>query len=96
MDKLKTPEMDELFKAILKLKNLDECYDFFKDLCTVKELLDLSQRLKVAKMLDEKKNYQEIAKETGMSSATISRVSRCLEYGNSGYKTIIQRLKEDL
>ena len=94
MDKLKTPEIDELFRGILSLQSIDECYDFFKDLCTVKEIIDMSQRLKVAKMLNEKIAYQEIVEKTGISSATISRVSRCLEYGNGGYKSVISKLNE--
>lgn len=92
MDKLKTKEIEDLFNAVLSLQNQEECYAFFQDLCTVKEIIDMSQRLKVAKMLNEKKPYQEIEKKTGISSATISRVSRSLEYGNSGYKMIIERL----
>ena len=82
MQKLHTKEVDALFEAILTLKNLDECYKFFEDACTVKEILDVAQRLKAAKMLKDKESYVTIAKETGMSTATISRVNKCLEYGN--------------
>ena len=95
MDKLRTKENDELFRAILQLKSVDECYDFFEDLCTVTEILAMSQRLGVAKLLDEKKSYVEISKETGASAATISRVAKCLSYGNDGYRLILGRLEEN-
>jgi TrpR-related protein YerC/YecD len=94
MNKLHTKDVDALFEAILSLKTLDECYDFFEDACTVKEILDIAQRLKAAKMLSGGSNYLEVCAETGMSSATISRVSRCLEYGTGGYATVIERTKE--
>ena len=91
MDKLHTPQVDELFEAILSLKSVEECYSFFEDACTVKEILDIAQRLKTAKMLSDGSNYQEINKETGCSTATISRVRRCLEYGTGGYRTVLDR-----
>lgn len=94
MDKLHTPQVDELFEAILSLKDTDECYRFFEDVCTVKEIMDIAQRLKTAKMLSEGANYQEINKETGCSTATISRVRRCLEYGAGGYRTVLARVSE--
>ncbi len=94
MKKFHTKELDELFEAILALNSREECYLFFEDICTIKELRDISQRLKTAKMLSDGANYAEIGKETGMSTATISRVSKCLEYGEGGYRTIIDRLKE--
>ena len=94
MDKLHTPQVDELFEAILSLRSTDECYRFFEDVCTVKEILDIAQRLKTAKMLSEGANYQEINKETGCSTATISRVRRCLEYGAGGYRTVLSRVSE--
>lgn len=94
MEKLHTKEVDALFEAILSLKTLDECYKFFEDACTIKEILDIAQRLKAAKMLRGGKNYMEVCAETGMSSATISRVSRCLEYGSGGYDLAITRLEE--
>lgn len=94
MEKLHTKEVDALFEAILSLKTLDECYKFFEDACTIKEILDIAQRLKAAKMLRGGKNYMEVCAETGMSSATISRVSRCLEYGTGGYDLAITRLEE--
>ena len=95
MNKLHTPEVDELFKAIRMLKTEEECYMFFEDACTVKEIMDIAQRLKAAKMLKEGKNYTEVSSETGMSSATISRVNKCLEYGNGGYNLIIERLNKE-
>ena len=94
MEKLHTKEVDALFEAILSLKTLDECYKFFEDACTIKEILDIAQRLKAAKMLRNGNNYMEVCAETGMSSATISRVSRCLEYGAGGYDLAITRIKE--
>ena len=94
MDKLHTPQVDELFEAILSLKSTEECYRFFEDVCTVKEIMDIAQRLKTAKMLSDGANYQEINKETGCSTATISRVRRCLEYGAGGYRTVLARVSE--
>lgn len=94
MKKLHTKEVDALFEAILSLKNLDECYKFFEDACTIKEILDIAQRLEAAKMLRSGSNYFEVCSELGMSSATISRVSRCLEYGAGGYELVIERLEE--
>ena len=94
MEKLHTKDVDTLFKAILTLKDLDECYKFFEDVCTIKEILDISQRLKAARMLKSGSNYLEVCAETGMSSATISRVSRCIEYGAGGYEIVIDRLNE--
>ncbi|MBQ9104038.1 MAG: helix-turn-helix domain-containing protein [Clostridia bacterium] len=78
-----------LFDAVLKLKTVEDCQKFFEDVCTIKELEDVSQRLEVAKLLSEGKNYQEVAKATGASTATISRVSKCLNYGEGGYKLVI-------
>ncbi len=92
-DKLKDAHMDELFKAILSLKTMDECYRFFDDLCTIAELKAMEQRFQVAKMLDSRLVYSEIASETGASTATISRVSRALNYGSDGYKLILERLR---
>ena len=93
-EKLKSREMDELFDAVLLLKNKQECYAFFEDLCTISELKLMAQRLKVAKMLEKGHAYSEIVKESGASTATISRVNRCLVYGNDGYKTVLNRLKK--
>lgn len=85
--------MDNLFAAILCLKTKKDCARFFEDLCTISELKSMSQRLEVALMLDEKSVYTDIAAKTGASTATISRVNRCLHYGSDGYKTVIQRMK---
>ena len=90
--KIKTDAVDQLFDAILCLKSLDECYNFFEDLCTVNELLSLSQRFEVASMLRNKNTYLEIAEKTGASTATISRVNRALNNGNDGYDMILERL----
>ncbi|MBM7616014.1 YerC/YecD family TrpR-related protein [Alkaliphilus hydrothermalis] len=84
---------DELFEAILQLKDIEECYQFFEDICTIKELQSISQRLQVAKLLKKGKTYIEIEKETGASTATISRVNRCLHYGSDGYKLAMERLE---
>lgn len=94
--KLKTEAVDSLFRAILTLQNVEECYTFFEDACTVNELLSLSQRFEVARMLREKKTYLEIAEQTGASTATISRVNRSLNYGNDGYDLVLERLKDNL
>jgi TrpR family protein YerC/YecD len=91
-NKIRTDAVDHLFDAILALKNKEEFYIFFEDVCTVNELLSLSQRYEVAKMLREKKTYLEIAEETGASTATISRVNRSLNYGNDGYDLVFNRL----
>lgn len=91
MKPLHNPDVDALFEAILSLESPEECYAFFEDVCTVKEILDISQRLKAARMLASGSNYADISRETGMSTATISRVSKCLEYGAGGYKTVLDR-----
>lgn len=93
--KIKTEAVDHLFQAILTLKNAEECYTFFEDVCTVNELLSLSQRYEVAKMLREEKTYLEIASRTGASTATISRVNRSLNYGNDGYDMVFARVQDD-
>ena len=90
--KLKTEAVDHLFQAVLTLKDINECYSFFEDVCTVNELLSLSQRYEVARMLRQKKTYLEIAEKTGASTATISRVNRSLNYGNDGYDMVFDRL----
>ena len=92
--KLKTDAVDRLFDAVLCLKTREECYNFFEDLCTVNELLSLSQRFDVAAMLKNGRTYLEIAEKTGASTATISRVNRSLNYGNDGYDMILERLKQ--
>lgn len=92
---LKSEPVDHLFEAILTLQSKEECYSFFEDLCTVNELLSLSQRFEVAAMLKEHKTYLEIAEKTGASTATISRVNRSLTYGNDGYEMVFSRMKEE-
>lgn len=91
-DKLKDVNIDFLFRAILSLKDESECYSFFEDLCTVPELKAMSQRLQVAKMLEEHKVYSDIVSQTGASTATISRVNRSLNYGSDGYEIVFKRL----
>ncbi len=91
--KIKNEAVDSLFDAILCLKTREECYSFFEDLCTVNELLSLSQRFEVAAMLKKHKTYLEIAEKTGASTATISRVNRSLNYGNDGYDMVFNRLE---
>ena len=91
--KIKTEAVDNLFEGILSLKSKEECYIFFEDICTINELLSLSQRFEVAKMLREQKTYLEIAEKTGASTATISRVNRSLNYGNVGYDRVFDRIE---
>lgn len=93
--KLNDKKIDRLFEAVLKLENEDECYRFFEDLCTVAELKSLAQRLQVAEMINKNLSYNSIAEESGASTATISRVKKCLNYGADGYKLIIKKLSEE-
>lgn len=93
--KIKNDAVDSLFQAILTLKSVEECYTFFEDACTIKELLSLAQRFEVAQMLREKRTYLEIAEKTGASTATISRVNRCLNYGSDGYNLVLNRMEKD-
>ena len=95
MSTLHNESTDRLFKVIMNLETLDECYDFFSDVCTVKEILDMSQRLDTAFLLESGASYQEITKEIGISTATIGRVSRCLNYGSGGYKRAIEKEKNE-
>lgn len=92
--KIKNEHIDTLFKAVMELESTEECYMFFEDICTVSELNAIAQRLEVAKMLRNKQTYSEISEETGASAATISRVSRCLNYGADGYNLILERMTE--
>lgn len=92
-ERLKDKFTDQLFKAILLLEDEEECYRFFEDICTVNELKSIAQRLEVAKMLKEGATYEEIASKTGASTATISRVKRCLNYGADGYQMVLERLE---
>ncbi|MCR5388827.1 MAG: TrpR YerC/YecD [Lachnospiraceae bacterium] len=89
-----TDAVNHLFEAVLTLENVDECYTFFEDVCTVNEILALSQRFEVAKMLREKRTYLDIAEETGASTATISRVNRSLNYGSDGYEMVFNRMND--
>ena len=93
--KIESKSTDFLFKAILTLKTIEECYDFFEDLCTVPEIKAMSQRLVVAHMLSEKRVYSDVVSETGASTATISRVNRSLHYGCDGYELVFARLAEE-
>ena len=90
----KEPQTDALFRSILALESVEECYQYFEDLCTMKEIRDLSQRLEVAKLLDSGSSYQKAGEITGASSATIGRVKRCLNYGSGGYRLLLDRMKE--
>ena len=92
---IRTDAVKDLFEAILTLENVEECFDFFEDVCTVNEVLSIAQRFAVAKMLKENNTYLEVAKETGASTATISRVNRSLNYGNDGYEMVFSRLNKD-
>ena len=92
--RFKSQVMDEFFEAILLLKNQEECYRFFEDVCTINELRAMTQRMQVAKLLAEKKTYREIEEITKPSTATISRINRCLVYGAGGYELVIDRLKD--
>ncbi|SHF10356.1 YerC/YecD family TrpR-related protein [Clostridium fallax] len=90
--KLESKDMDFLFEAILSLKNKEECYKFFDDICTINEIKALEQRLQVAKMLKQRRTYLDIASTTGASTATISRINRCLNYGSDGYNLVFDRI----
>ncbi len=94
-EKGKAEDFEFLYRAVLKLKNVDECDSFFKDLCTMQELISIAQRLRVAKLLSEKKIYNDIVNETGASTATISRVNRTMNFGNDGYTMVFDRMSAD-
>ncbi|WP_284141367.1 MULTISPECIES: YerC/YecD family TrpR-related protein [unclassified Virgibacillus] len=94
IDKLRGEQLDQLFDAILSLKDREECYRFFDDIATMSEIHSISQRLQVAKMLTEGQTYSVIEKETKASTATISRVRRCINYGSDGYKMVLDRMKK--
>ncbi|HHV38861.1 MAG TPA: TrpR-like protein YerC/YecD [Tepidimicrobium sp.] len=89
---IKDEQIDRLFEGILKLRTIEECYRFFEDICTVKEIKSMAQRLEIAGLLADNKTYSEIEKETGVSTATISRINRALNYGADGYRIILERL----
>lgn len=90
--KIKSEQADSFFEAVLLLENMEECYRFFEDVCTIKEMQAITQRLEVAKLLKVKKTYNEIEAETGASTATISRINRSLNYGSNGYDLILKKL----
>lgn len=96
IDKIRSEQTDQLFKAILELKDLEECYSFFDDLSTMSEVQSMTQRLEVAHALRQKKTYDRIQSETGASTATISRVRRCVDYGSGGYNMVLNRLYPEL
>lgn len=93
-EKLRDHLHDQLFRAILELKSVEECYEFFEDLCTIQEMKAISARLEVARMLKADDIYEDIVKKTGASTATISRIKRCLVYGSGGYEKILSRMAE--
>ena len=95
MSPFNTPSIERLFAAILQLKNEEECRQFLEDICTIKEVQDMAQRLEAAILLDQGEAYQAISDQVGISTATISRVSRCLNYGAGGYRQVIDRMKEE-
>lgn len=92
MNNFNSKSIDILFRSILNLETVEECYKYFEDLCTVKELQDMAQRLETAMLLDRGENYQNIAESVGISTATIGRVSKCLKYGSGGYRAAIDKL----
>lgn len=94
-EKIKSPAVDELFQAILSLRDLDECYRFFEDVATIPEIKALAQRLQVAKLISEDETYTVISQKTGASTATISRVKSFILYGSDGYSMVLERLKGD-
>lgn len=95
MNKIESQGLDRLFEGVLKLETKEECYAFFEDICTVTEILALKQRFEVASLLDQGLLYSDIVAKTGASTATISRVNKCLEYGKDGYKLILERLSSN-
>jgi len=92
MQKIRSESVDRLFRTILNLETVEECYEYFEDICTIKEILDMSQRLDTAILLSKGLSYQKIAEEVDVSSATICRVSKCLNYGSGGYRKAIEKL----
>lgn len=92
MKKLRNASLDRLFQTILNLETIDECYDYFEDICTIKEIEDMAQRLDTAILLSEGMSYQKITEKVNVSTATIGRVSKCLNYGSGGYKNAIEKL----
>ena len=95
MHKLRCESVDRLFQTFLNLKTLEDCYEYFEDICTIKEILDMSQRLDTAILLSQGYSYQKITDQVAVSSATIGRVSKCLNYGTGGYKKAIEQLQKE-
>ena len=95
MTKLHNSSMDRLFQSILNLDSIEECYSYFEDLCTVKELQDMAQRLDTAALLAEGCSYQQICEQVGVSTATVGRVSKCLNYGSGGYRAALNKLSQE-
>lgn len=95
MDKKMPPETKRLFQALLSLQNEEECEAFLRDLCTMKELADMAQRLEAAEMLLQGNTYEQIVKSVRISTATISRINQCIQYGSGGYRTVVSRLQKD-
>lgn len=95
MEKFSVEALNKFYKAILTLKTEEECHKFFEDVCTIKELQDISQRIDVADLLNKGGSYQEVSKKTGASTATICRVNKCLVYGGGGYKTVLDRIEKE-
>ena len=93
--KFRSEAVDRLFQTFLNLETLEECYAYFEDICTVKEILDMAQRLETAILLSEGNSYQKIMEKVEISTATIGRVSKCLNYGTGGYRMVIEKLKEE-
>ena len=93
--RFKRDDIDKLFQAILMLENEEDCYRFFEDICTINEIHAIAQRLEVAKLLNEKKTYNEIEEITGASTATISRINKCLVYGADGYKLVLSKMAHE-
>lgn len=93
--KVKNDETDGLYEAIMSLESLEECYKFFDDLCTFGEIKAMAQRYHVAQLLEEGKTFTQISEEVGASSATITRVNKCITYGSDGYKMVLERLGKD-
>ena len=95
MPHLHNDSVDRLFQTILNLSSIEECYAYFEDLCTIKEVLDMAQRLDTAALLAKGTSYQQICQQVGVSTATVGRVSKCLNYGTGGYRTALDRLEEE-
>ncbi len=94
MEKFHKALTDNLCRAVLSLETIEECYKFFEDVCTIKEIQEIAQRLEVARLLGEGRAYNDVAKQTGASTATISRVNKCIAYGSGGYELVLSRIQK--